>query len=527
MGCFTVLKSKKKKNKQVIHANRVLPQEQTPTTLPEPPIHNHRLQSAPPSFCNRVNPSQQAFNKSGGRTRTLSDPSNLHGSEQDFPSIELEEHELLKSHGGITKEQRCPSPQPLPLPSPQSAVALKTIGSFKSVNTSGPLYASGPLPLPPSGLLRSFSYDEIASACHNFSLDHCTSEGLSSTVYKASVCEAGYSSKRLEVTVTCFYPPIQTLKEFVSEANTLASLQHPNLCKLIGYHAREHSEQKIMVYERLHHGSLDRFLYGRSDGPPLDWNSRMRVALCAAQGLTYLHEEGPFQAMYDDFSAANIQIDKDFSAKLSGYGCVGCLPEGDWSNSSGGMGNLSVETVERGLLTPKSNVFSFGIVLLELLTGRRNLDSSHPKEERNIVKWSRPFLSDDGRLTLIMDPQLKGRFPIKAARLVADIAQKCLQRDPSERPTMRTVVDSLKSIQEIKYSCLFPLQEPTTVIGKQMQRSPSLNGTTTNLLLSMPSFSKSSPLSGQPATPLTRMMTMPMPVRPRSSFSALALSEVD
>ncbi|GAB2300776.1 hypothetical protein Dimus_034812 [Dionaea muscipula] len=527
MGCFTVLKSKKKKKEPIIHPNRVLPQEQTPTTLPKPSTHNHRLQSAPSSFCNRVNPAQQVNNKSSGRSRTLSDPSNLHGPpEQDaFPSIELEEHEVLKSYGGLTKEQRCPSPQPLPLPSPQNAVALRSVGSFKSVNISGPLSASGPLPLPTSGLLRSFSYEEIASACHNFSLDHCTSEGLSSTVYKASICEVGYSSRRIEVTVTCFSPPSQSLKEFVSEVNTLASLQHPHLCKLIGYHAREHLEQRILVYERLHHGSLDRLLYGRSDGPLLDWNSRMKVALCAAQGLTYLHEEGPFQAMYDDFSTANIQIDKDFSSKLSGYGCVGFLSEADWSNGSGGMGNLSVETVERGLLTPKSNVFSFGIVLLELLTGRKNLDSSHPKEERNLVKWSRPFLSDDGRLTLIMDPRLKARFPLKAAREVADIAQKCLQKDPSERPTMRSIVDSLKSIQEIRYSCLFPLQEPTTVIRKQILRSPSLNGSTT--WLTMPSFSKSSPSSGQSAASLTRMMTMPMPVRYRASFSTFAMMEVD
>lgn len=79
--------------------------------------------------------------------------------------------------------------------------------------------------------------------------------------------------------------------------NTLASLQHPNLCKLLGFHAREGSDQKMLVYERLFHGSLDRLLYGRSDGPPIDWNTRMKIALCAAQGLTFLHEEGPFQVI--------------------------------------------------------------------------------------------------------------------------------------------------------------------------------------------------------------------------------------
>ena len=81
----------------------------------------------------------------------------------------------------------------------------------------------------------------------------------------------------------------------MNEVNTLASLQHPNLCKLIGFHAREGSVQRMLAYERLFHGSLDRLLYGRLDGPPLNWNARMKVALGAAQGLTFLHEEGPFQ----------------------------------------------------------------------------------------------------------------------------------------------------------------------------------------------------------------------------------------
>ena len=112
--------------------------------------------------------------------------------------------------------------------------------------------------------------------------------------------------------------------------------------------------------------------------------------------------------------------------------------------------NLSVETLEKGLLTPKSNVWSFGVVLLELITGRKNLDASSSKEEHNLVKWSRPFLTDDSRLSLIMDSRIKGRFPTKAARIVADIILKCLHKDPSERPTMRDVVEALAGVQEIK-----------------------------------------------------------------------------
>ncbi|KHN43731.1 Putative receptor-like protein kinase [Glycine soja] len=497
MGCFTVLKYKKKKINKIRYSTYVSHKEHAPTVLPEPQTHPHSLQSAPPSFRNRVKSIQPINQVTNNRTRALSAPSALDVANQDtLTTVEFEEQEESRYHVGSLMEQRSSSPQPLPLPSRQGGGALNANGSFKSGIASVSLYASGlapevteqdalasvdyeeqeelrhrvglmkeqrssipqplplpspqggsggvlkaigsfksgtasapgPLPLPPTGLIRNFTYEEIAAACHNFSSDRCMSERLSSTIYSASFGDDASSAKKFEATVT-----------------------------------RLHSST---------HYAMDRQLFGRSDSPSIDWNSRMKIAICAAQGLTFLHEEGPFQAMYNEFSAANIQIEKDFNAKLSGYGCAGRIPEEEISSSSCAVGNLSVETLEKGILTPKSNVWSFGIVLLELLTGRKNLDSHHPKEERNLVKWSRPFLADDFRLSLIMDPQLKGHFPPKAARTVADIAQRCLQKEPSERPTMRTIVENLKTVQDMKYSCWFPLQEP----AKEMSRSPSLNG---------------------------------------------------
>ncbi|PIA32458.1 hypothetical protein AQUCO_04500218v1 [Aquilegia coerulea] len=518
MGCFTVLKNRKKKCECPI-IKRITPQDSTPTVLPEPQISSRSLQSAPPSFKTRSKPVQpviQITNSSkisNCRSRALSAPSSLVVDDHDaFSPNEYDEHEDSKRRVGLTKELRSPCPQPLPLPSTQSPSVLRNTGSFKAVNVSGPLNASGPLPLPPLAAVRNFSYEEILSACQQFSSDRCISEGLSSIMYKASFGDETSGSKKLEATVTRLLPYTQSFKEFINEVNIIASLQHPHLCKLLGFHAREGSEQRLLVYERLFHGNLDILLFGRSDGLPLDWCTRTKVAVCAAQGLAFLHEEGPFQAMYNEFSTANIQIDKDFSAKLSGYGCVNHNPDAEISNTSPAVANLSAETLERGVLTPKSNVWSFGVVLLELLTGRKNLDGRYPKEERNLVKWSRPYLADDFRLSLIMDPRLKGRYPAKAARSVADIALRCLQKDPSERPTMRTIVECLKNVQEIKYSSRFPLQEPTTGAGKQMSRSPSLNG----IYVSAPRLSYSnSPFSriGQSVSPTRRpslAMTLPL-----------------
>ena len=188
------------------------------------------------------------------------------------------------------------------------------------------------------------------------------------------------------------------------------------------------------------------------------------------------------------------------------------------------VGNLSMETLEKGMLTPKSNVWSFGIFLLELLTGRKNLDSRHPKEERNLVKWSKPFLADSYRLSLIMDPQLKGRFPSKAARTIADIAQKCLQKEPSDRPTMRTVVEHLKTIQDLKYSCRFPLQEPAPLSGKEMLRSPSLNG----IVCPAPRLSYSPSRPSVAPIPISPPRWSGVPVLPpRACSSTLSLVELD
>lgn len=388
MGCFPVLKSKKKKPEPSVSIKRITPKEQIPTILPEPKIPMRSLQSAPPSFITRVKPVQPENRVVSNRARALSAPESLDAAEQDaLAAVEYDEQEEPRNRVGLAKEQRSRSPQPLPLPSPQSTATLKPVNSLKLVNVSGPLNPSGPLPLPPtgphSGALRNFSYDEIASACRNFSSDLCQSEGLSSVIYRASFGDDNSGIKKFEANVTrlhsstqvkhgfsfgscmqeviknillycslsmifggynvlmdllattslkvllchnclsdeiiayCFhqgcaivslYILFQGLKDFINEVSTLASLRHPNLCKLLGYHARDGSQQRILVYERLYHGSLDRLLYGRTDGPPIDWNTRMKIALCAAQGLTFLHEEGPFQVFSTMVSSRHGEI---------------------------------------------------------------------------------------------------------------------------------------------------------------------------------------------------------------------------
>ena len=212
MGCFPVLKSKKKRLEASVSIKCVSPKEQIPTTLPEPQVQTRSLRSAPPSFRTRVKPAQPETKVPSDRARTLSAPETLDAAEQNaLASSEYEDPEESKNRVGIANEQRLPCPQPLPLPSPQGGAVLKPVSSFKAVHSSGPVYASGPLPLPPSGTLRNFSYEEILSACCNFSSDRCVSEGLSSIMFWASFGDDASSSKRFEASVTRLHSSSQVM----------------------------------------------------------------------------------------------------------------------------------------------------------------------------------------------------------------------------------------------------------------------------------------------------------------------------
>ena len=211
MGCFTVLKGKKKKYEQYVK-KRDSKRECTSIRLPEPETVGPSLQSAPPSFRNRTK-LVQSGSRPNSRTRALSAPSSLVVADQDALSIEFDDQEEYKGRGGTAKEQqRFSNPLPLPLPSPQGISVLKNMGSFKSTSSSSPIIPiCGPLPLPPlgGGGLRNFSYEEISSACQHFSADRCISEGLSSTVYKATFGDDTTSSKKLEATITRLLPSSQ------------------------------------------------------------------------------------------------------------------------------------------------------------------------------------------------------------------------------------------------------------------------------------------------------------------------------
>ncbi|KAG7010545.1 putative serine/threonine-protein kinase PBL19, partial [Cucurbita argyrosperma subsp. argyrosperma] len=183
-------------------------------------------------------------------------------------------------------------------------------------------------------------------------------------------------------------------KEWINEVNFLGVVKHPNLVKLVGYCAEddERGIQRLLVYELMRNRSLEDHLLVRVS-PPLSWLARLKIARDAARGLAYLHEEMDFQ----------------------------------------------------------SDVWSFGVVLYELITGRRAVERNLPRHEQKLLEWIKPYVSDPKKFHLIIDPRLEGECDIKSAQKLASLANKCLMKQPKNRPKMSEVVEILGNI--ISESC--------------------------------------------------------------------------
>ncbi|KAK3030843.1 hypothetical protein RJ639_035772 [Escallonia herrerae] len=303
--------------------------------------------------------------------------------------------------------------------------------------------------------LRKFTFNELKSATRNFRPDSLLGEGGFGCVFKGWVNLNGTtpvkSGTGLTVAVkTLNHDGIQGHKEWLAEVNFLGDLLHPNLVKLIGYCIED--DQRLLVYEFMPRGSLENHLFRRS--LPLPWSIRMKVALAAAKGLAFLHEEAERPVIYRDFKTSNILLDEDYNAKLSDFGLAKDGPDGDNTHVStrvmGTYGYAAPEYVMTGHLTSKSDVYSFGVVLLEMLTGRRSMDKHRPNGEHNLVEWARRFLGERRRLYQLIDPRLEGCFSIKGAQRAAQLAAQCLSRDPKARPLMSEVVEALKPLPNLK-----------------------------------------------------------------------------
>lgn len=353
-----------------------------------------------------------------------------------------------------------------------------------------------------SSKLRKFGFSDLKCATRNFRPESLLGEGGFGCVFKGWIEENGTAPVKpgtgLTVAVkTLNHDGLQGHKEWVAEVDFLGNLHHPNLVKLIGYCVED--DQRLLVYEFMPRGSLDNHLFRRS--LPLPWSIRMKVALGAAQGLSFLHEEAERPVIYRDFKTSNILLDSEYNAKLSDFGLAKDGPVGDKTHVStrvmGTYGYAAPEYVMTGHLTSKSDVYSFGVVLLEMMSGRRSMDKNRPNGEHNLVEWARPLLGERQRFYKLVDPRLEGNFSVKGAQKAAQLARACLSRDPKARPLMSQVVEALKPLLNLKdmASSSYFYQ---TMQAERMAHSSSMNGRNSHSLKVHGSFARASANGQQP-----------------------------
>ncbi|KAK3020927.1 hypothetical protein RJ639_046583 [Escallonia herrerae] len=322
------------------------------------------------------------------------------------------------------------------------------------------------LPLPN---LRIFSFAELKVATRNFRQDTVLGEGGFGKVYKGWLDERA-NSRNGSGTVVAIKrldsESMQGLEEWQitaggllceSEVNFLGRLSHPNLVRLMGYCWEE--TELLLVYEFMQKGSLENHLFGRgSAAQPLPWDLRIKVLIGSARGLAFLHmsEKQSYNAKISDFGLAKMGPSASHShvtTRVMGtygyaapeYVATALLLKTEL-NHINDISESSHCAHETGHLYVKSDVYGFGVVLVEMLTGLRALDPNRPSGQHNLVDWIKPVLADRRKLKNIMDSRLEGKYPSKAAVHIAQLALTCLGPEPKTRPPMKEVVETLERV---------------------------------------------------------------------------------
>ncbi|KAJ6856885.1 hypothetical protein NC651_038543 [Populus alba x Populus x berolinensis] len=362
--------------------------------------------------------------------------------------------------------------QPLP-PSvvKPSGIAGSLIGSGLS---SASLSFASSIPAY-TGSAKTFSKSDIEQATSSFDASRILGEGGFGLVY-SGVLEDG---TKVAVKVLKRNDQ-QGGREFLAEVEMLSRLHHRNLVKLIGICTEECS--RSLVYELIANGSVESHLHGSSlalsefsyldqesylldkesmfynmnmlvwvdKESALNWDARIKIALGAARGLAYLHEDSSPRVIHRDFKSSNILLEHDFTPKVSDFGLARTALDEENRHIStqvmGTFGYVAPEYAMTGHLLVKSDVYSYGVVLLELLTGRKPVDMSQPPGQENLVTWARPFLTTKEGLEVIIDPTLAPDVPFDSVAKVAAIASMCVQPEVSHRPFMSEVVQALKLV---------------------------------------------------------------------------------
>ncbi|XP_022721665.1 protein STRUBBELIG-RECEPTOR FAMILY 6-like isoform X2 [Durio zibethinus] len=289
--------------------------------------------------------------------------------------------------------------------------------------------------------VTSYSIADLQMATDSFSVENLLGEGSFGRVYRAQFDDGKVLAvKKVDSSAL----PSAMSDEFIEIVSNISHLHHTNVTELVGY-CSEHG-QHLLVYEFHKNGSLHDFLHLSEEySKPLIWNSRVKIALGTARAIEYLHEACSPSVVHKNIKSANILLDAELNPHLSDSGLATFIPNAEQvlNRDDLGSGYSAPEVTMSGQYSLKSDVYSFGVVMLELLTGRKPFDSTRPRLEQSLVRWATPQLHDIDALSKMVDPALKGLYPVKSLSRFADVIALCVQPEPEFRPPMSEVVQAL------------------------------------------------------------------------------------
>eukprot|EP00253_Pinus_taeda_P011902 PITA_11902 len=280
--------------------------------------------------------------------------------------------------------------------------------------------------------LKIFSYADMKIATGDFDRENKLGEGGYGAVYKGIL-----SDGKMVAVKQLSSDSRQGKREFINELAVISAVQHRNLVKLHGCCLE--ANNRLLVYEYLENNSLAKALFGNKKS--LDWLARYNICIGTARGLAYLHEESSARIIHRDIKASNILLDESLNPKIADFGLAKLCDEKKTHISTrvaGTIGYLSPEYAMRGHLTEKADVFSFGVVALELVSGRSNTDTSLPQKMVYLLDWTW-HLYEHGRLLELMDPDIESTCSKEEVLSVIEVALLCTQAVPTMRPSMSLV----------------------------------------------------------------------------------------
>ncbi|XP_047957588.1 PTI1-like tyrosine-protein kinase At3g15890 [Salvia hispanica] len=296
---------------------------------------------------------------------------------------------------------------------------------------------------------RIFSLKELQLATNNFNYDNKLGEGGFGSVYWGQLWDGSQIAvKRLKSWSN------KAEVEFSVEVEILARVQHKNLLTLRGYCAE--GQERLIVYDYMTNLSLLSHLHGQHSAEShLDWTRRMNIALGAAEGIVYLHHYATPHIIHRDIKASNVLLDSDFKAQVADFGFAKFIPDGAThvtTRVKGTLGYLAPEYAMLGKASESCDVYSFGILLLELASGKKPLEKLSSTMKRPITDWALP-LACERKFSELADARLDGKYNEEELKRVVLVGLICAHSQPEKRPTMLEVVELLKGDKE-KFAAL-------------------------------------------------------------------------